>query len=112
MRHPIAFVAKMMGDDMHLRQALRQPDACQFVDWVIKKINSHINCKHWVVTPRSEVPEDTNVLASVWAIRRKCNLTTGKITKHKVHLNLHRGKQEFGMMYYDTNAPIVTWFAI
>jgi hypothetical protein len=37
---------------------------------------------------------------------------TGKITKHKARLDLHGGKQEFGMMYYHTYAPVVTWFAI
>jgi hypothetical protein len=37
---------------------------------------------------------------------------TGEITKHRARLNLHGGKQEFGMTYYDTNAPVVTWFAI
>jgi hypothetical protein len=102
----------MMGDVMHLHQALWHPNACQFVDLVIKEISGHVDCKHWVVTPRSEVPEDTNVLPSVWAVRRKCNLTTRKITKHKACLNLHGGKQEFGMTYYDTYAPVVTWFAI
>ena len=101
-----------MGDVMHLHQALRQPDARQFVDLVVKEINGHVDRKHWVVTPRSEVPKDTDVLPSVWAVRRKLNLTTGEITKHKARLNLHGGKQEFGMTYYDTYAPIVTWFAI
>ncbi len=27
-------------------------------------------------------------------------------------LNLHGGKQEFGTNYYETYAPVVTWFAI
>jgi hypothetical protein len=112
MRHPIAFLAEMMGDVMHLHQALRQPDACQFVSSVVKEINGHVDRKHWVVTPRSEVPEDTDVMPSVWAVRCKRNLTTGKITKHKARLNLHGGKQEFGMRYYDTYATVVTWFAI
>ncbi len=89
MRHPIAFLAEMMGDVMQLHQALRQPGARQFVDSVIKEINGHVDRKHWVVTPRSEVLKDTDVLPSVWAIRRKRNLMTGKITKHKAHLNLH-----------------------
>jgi hypothetical protein len=108
MHHPIAFFAEMMGDVMHLHQALWQLKACQFVDFVIMGINGHVDHKHWVVTPRSEVPKDTNVLPSVWAVRCKRNLTTGKITKHKARLNLHGGKQEFGMMYYDTYAPVVT----
>ena len=95
MRHPIAFLSKMLGNTMHLHQALRQPNSCQFVDLVIKEINGHVDRKHWEVTPRVDVPKDTNVLLSVWAIRRKRNLTTSEITKHKAGLNLHGGKQEF-----------------
>jgi len=90
MRHSIAFLFKMMGDIMHLHQALHQPDSRQFVNSVIKEINGHIDCKHWEVTPRADVPKDTNILPSVWAVKRKRNLTTGKITKHKACLNLHR----------------------
>jgi hypothetical protein len=112
MRHPIAFLAEMMGDVMHLHQALRQPNARQFVDSVVREINGHVDCKHWVVTQRSEVPKDTDVLPSVQAVRRKRNLMTGEITKHKARLNLHGRKQEFGMTYYDTYAPVVTWSAI
>jgi hypothetical protein len=45
-------------------------------------------------------------------MRCKRNLTTNKITKHKARLNLHGGKQVFGMNYFETYAPVVTWFAI
>jgi hypothetical protein len=45
-------------------------------------------------------------------VQRKRDLTTGKVTKHKARLNLHGGKQEFGMNYYETYTPVVTWFAI
>jgi hypothetical protein len=72
MRHPIAFLAEMMGDFMHLHQALWQPDACQFVNSVIKEINGHVNQKHWLVIPKEEVPEDTNIILSVWALQHKC----------------------------------------
>ncbi len=47
MRNPIAFHAKMMGDIMYYRQALKQPDASQFVDVIIKEINGHVDNKHW-----------------------------------------------------------------
>ncbi len=43
---------------------------------------------------------------------RKRNLTTNKITKRKARLNLHQGKQVYGMNYYETYASVVTWFAI
>ncbi len=45
-------------------------------------------------------------------MRCKRNLTTNEITKHKARLNLHGGKQVFGMNYFETYAPVVTWFAI
>jgi len=56
MRHPIAFLSEMLGDTMHLHQALRQPDSRKFVDSVIKEINGHVDRKHWEVTPRADVP--------------------------------------------------------
>jgi hypothetical protein len=42
----------------------------------------------------------------------KQNLTTNEIIKHKARLNLHGSKQVFGMNYFETYAPVVTWFAI
>jgi hypothetical protein len=112
MRHSIAFLAEMMGDVMYLHQALRQPDSKEFVEAVIKKVIGHVDNNHWKLIPHTEVPEGTEVVPSVWALQHKRDLTTGKVTKHKARLNLHGGKQEFGTNYYETYAPIVTWFAI
>ncbi len=58
--------------------------------------------------PHTEVPEGTEVVPSVWAMRHKQDLTTGKVTKHKARLNLHGGKQEFGTNYYKAYMPVVT----
>jgi hypothetical protein len=112
MRHPIAFLTEMIGDIMYLHQALHQPDAREFVEAVIKEVNGHIDKDHWKLIPRTKVPEGTEVVPSVWAMQRKQDLTTGKVTKHKARLNLHGGKQEFGTNYYKTYVPVVTWFAI
>jgi hypothetical protein len=112
MHHPIAFLAEMMGDIMYLHQALCQPDAREFVEAVINKGNSHIDNDHWKLIPPTKVPEGMEVVPSVWAMRCKQDLPTGRVTKHKARLNLHGGKQEFGTNYYETYAPVVTWFAI
>jgi hypothetical protein len=112
MHHSIAFLAEMMGGIIYLHQVLRQPDAREFVEAVIKDINGHIDSNHWKLIPHAEVPEGTEVVPSVWAMQRKQDLTTGRVTKHKARLNLHDGKQEFGMNYYETYLPVVTWFAI
>jgi hypothetical protein len=112
MRHPIAFHAEMMGDIMYFHQAMQQPDAGEFVKAVIKEINGHIEHKRWKLIKRTEVPEDVDVIPSVWAMRRKRDLTTNEILKYKSRLNLHGGKQVYGMNYFETYAPVVTWFAI
>ena len=112
MTDPIAFHAEMMGDIMYLHQALRQPDASEFVKAIVKEVNCHVENKNWQLIRRDEVPPDTEVVPSVWALRRKRNLITNEITKYKARLNLHGGKQIYGINYYETYAPVVTWFAI
>ena len=52
------------------------------------------------------------MLPFVWAMCRKQNLATNKITKYKARLNTHSGKQNYGVNYYETYAPIVTSFAV
>jgi hypothetical protein len=112
MHHPIAFLAEMMRDVMYLHQALHQPDSKEFVEAVIKEVNGHVDNNHWKLIPRTEVPEGTEVVPSVWAMQHKCDLTTRIVSKHKARLNLHGGKKEFGTNYYEAYAPVVTWFAI
>ena len=112
MRHPVAFLAEMCGDVMYFDQAIRQPDGKQFVEAIVKEVNGHVDNQNWRLIKRSEVPEGEPIQQSVWAMRRKRNLTTGEIVKHKARLNLHGGMQEYGVNYYDTHAPVVTWFAI
>jgi hypothetical protein len=112
MRNPIAFHAEMMGDIMYFQQALRQHDAKDFVQAVIKEINGHVDCDNWTLKKRSEVPDDVQIVPSVWSMRRKRDLTTNEIKSHKARLNLHGGKQIYVMNYFETYAPVVTWFAI
>jgi hypothetical protein len=110
MQNPIAFHAEMMGDILYLQQVLRQPDAKEIMQAVIKEVNGHVDCNNWTLKKRSKVPEDVQIIPSVWSMKR--DLTTKKIKSHKARLNLHGGKQIYGMNYYETYAPVVTWFAI
>ena len=52
------------------------------------------------------------MLPFVWAMCRKQNLATNKITKYKARFNIHGGKETYGVNYYETYAPIVTWFDV
>ncbi len=112
MRNPIAFHAKMMGDVMYFQQALQQPDAEHFIKAVIKEVNGHIDNNHWALVKQDRVPDDVQIVPSIWSMRRKRDLTANEIKSHKACLNLHGGKQVYGMNYFKTYAPVVMWFAI
>ncbi len=71
MRNPIAFHAEMMGDTMYLQQALRQPDAKKFVQVIIKEVNGHVDCNNWTLQKRNKVPEDVQIVPSVWSLQCK-----------------------------------------
>jgi hypothetical protein len=92
MRNPIAFHAKMMGDIMYSQQALQQPDAEHFIKAVIKEVNGHVDNDHWALVKQDTVPDDVQIVPSVWSMRRKHGLTTNEIKSHKARLNLHVGK--------------------
>jgi hypothetical protein len=112
MRNPIAFHAEMMGGIMYLQQVLKQPNAKEFVQAVIKEVNGHVDSNNWTLQKQSNVPEDVQIVLSVWSLQHKCDLTTNKLKSHKARLNLHGRKQVYRMNYFDTYAPVVTWFAI
>jgi hypothetical protein len=97
---------------MYFKQALNQPDAEHFAKAVIKEIYGHVHNEHWVLAKRDEVPDDAQIVPSDWSMQRKHDLTTNKIKSHKARLNLHGKKQVYGMNYFKTYAPVVTWFAI
>ena len=79
---------------------------------IAKEIADHCKRKHWVVIPRNEVPHEQDVLPAVWSMKRKRDLVTRLPTKHKARINIHGGKQEYGVNYYETFSPVVTWTTI
>jgi hypothetical protein len=79
---------------------------------VVREINDHVDNKNWELVPRDTVPEDAQIVPSVWSMQRQRDLTTNDMKSHKARLNLHGGKQVYGMNYFETYVPIVTWFAI
>jgi hypothetical protein len=112
MTDPVAFLVKTNRDTMYFDQAMREPDADEFIKAAVKEINDHIENKHWELVPRSEVPKEQRILPAVWAMKRKRDIKTQRVYKHKARLNVHGGKQEYGVNYFETFAPVVTWVAV
>jgi hypothetical protein len=112
MRNPIAFHTEMMGDILYLQQALRKHDLKQSIQAVVKEVHGHVDCKSWSLKRSSKVPEDVQIVPSVWSMQHKRDLTTNEIKSHKARMNLHGRKKIYGMNYFETYAPVVTLLAI
>jgi hypothetical protein len=78
LRNLIPFHAEMMGDIMYLQQALKQPNANKFVQAVIKEVNGPVDSNNLMLQKQSDVPEDVQIVPSVWSLRCKCDLKQTK----------------------------------
>jgi hypothetical protein len=112
MKDPVAFMYETDEETMYYDQAMRAPDRQNFVEAVVKEVNDHITSKHWILIPISQVPKGVKVLDSVWSTKRKKDIKTRKVYKHKARLNVHGGKQEFTLNFFETFSPVVNWFSV
>jgi hypothetical protein len=109
---PIAFVASNDPDVMYYDQAMKQPDADKFSKACDDEIAAHHENGHWKVVERTQIPRGTKVVPSVWSMKRKRRIDTREVYKWKARLNVHGGKQEYGVHYWETYAPVVQWTSI
>ena len=92
---------------------MKAPDQDQFKRAKDKELQNHIAHKHWeLVVPREEVPKGMRVLDMVWAMQHKRWINTCKVYKWKARLNIHGGQQQWGINYWETYAPVITWQTI
>lgn len=112
MADPIAFAASSDPDTMYLHEAMKQPDREKFIDAMVKEVNTHTERGHWEVISRSSVPDGTDILPAVWAMKRKRKILTREVYKWKARLNVHGGKQKLGINYWETYAAALKWSSI
>ena len=91
---------------------MKADDKEKFKEAMDKEFTDHCERQNWDIVPVTDVPKDEKVLDCVWAMRRKRNILTKQVYKWKARLNLHGGQQEFGVNYYDTYSPVVSWFTM
>jgi len=110
--HPISFAASSNPDILYLDDAMRAPDAAEFRKAMAQEIKSHTDNGHWQIVDKSSVPGMASILPAVWAFRRKRWIKTQEVYKWKARLNVHGGRQEHGVNYWETHAPAVGWSMI
>ncbi len=107
--NPLAYAASRDPDTMYVDQALKAPDKKDFLKAMQKEIEAHTENKHLELVQRSLVPAGTKVLPAVWAMTRKLIITTREVYKWKACLNVHGGKQEHRVNYWETYAATLLW---
>ena len=79
---------------------------------LVKEVSGHVGDGNQELILCSKVPEGMEPLQSAWDLCRKRDLVANQVNKYKAQLNLHGGKQELGVNYFETYLPAATWMAI
>jgi Reverse transcriptase (RNA-dependent DNA polymerase) len=108
----IAFRATNDPDTLYFHEILQAPDKEEFLKAMSIKIAQHNQRKNWRLVRRSKLPPHTRVLPSVWAMRRKRDLTTVEIVKWKARINVDGSKQQPAIDFEQTFASIASWASI
>lgn len=111
-KDPTAFAVSTNPDMMCCDDAMKAPDHAKFQKAMLDEVQSHTDNDHLEITHRSEVPAGQPTLPAVWAFRRKRRISTNEVHKWKSRLNVHGGKQLFGVNCWDTHAPVVGWSTV
>ena len=80
-------------------QAMKEPDCLQFREYMWYEVLLHFESGNMSLFPRKNIPERMKVLPLVWEMKRKRRIDMRKVYKWKSRLNVHGGKQEFGVNY-------------
>jgi hypothetical protein len=114
MDDPILFAMKASNDPdtLYHHQAMREPDAKQFKEAMVKEVNDHTKRGHWEPMEKKSVPEGETILPAVWAMKRKRRIATREVYKWKSRLNLGGHKMIAGRHYDESYAPSLSWSTI
>ena len=99
-------------DTMYFHQAVKEPDAKDFKEAVMKEFSTMLQKGIFRFVQRATVPEGMTLFPSVWAMKRKCRVMSREIYKWKARLNLDGSKQVAGIDHDETFAPIAQWEVI
>ena len=105
----IAFATSDNPDILYWDQAMKAHDWDKFIEAVGIKLDSHERMGNYKPILIDKVPKGTKLINMVWSMQRKRWIKTQEVYKWKACLNVHGGQQEYGVHYWDTYAPVVTW---
>ncbi len=107
-----ALAASKDPDTMYYHKAMREPDQEQFKGAMKQEVDAHTRNKVWEFIKKSAVPKGHKIMPSVWSMKRKRKIATREIYKWKARLNIDGSKQEEGVNFWETFAPVASWSTI
>ncbi len=75
------------------------------------KIHDHKKWSHRALMLCKDLPVGVKTIMAVWSFKRK-RFPDGRLNKHKAQLCTHGGQITWGLDYWDTYAPVITWASI
>ncbi len=90
---------------------LREEDNQQFFKAMAVELDDHEVQNHWTLMECNNMPPGAKTIMAIWSFKRKCFLD-GSLNKHKARLCAHGGQQTWGLDYWETYAPVVTWASV
>ena len=108
----LALKAATDPDTLYFHEAIRQPDRAHFIEAMEKEISDNNQNDNFQLVHRSTIPTGCTVLPSVWQLRRKRHLDTGKIKKYKARINVDGSRMIKHKHYDQTYSPVASWAII
>lgn len=108
----LAFKASADPDSMYHHEAMREVDSDEFRVAMRKEIDAQLDKGVLELIHRSDKPDEKPVLPSVWQMKRKRDIVTREVKKHKARLNLDGSKMVKKRDYDQTYAPVASWGVI
>ena len=92
---------------------MKEPDAERFMDGMQQEVDRQFTDGNFsLVIHRSKIPKGEKIFPGVWQMRRKRDIKTREIKKHKARLNFDGSRMEKGKHYDQTYAPVASWASI
>ena len=93
------------------KEAMKIKSKTNFIQVMEHEIKNHTSRNHLKCLPMNEVPCD-KILRSTWTFLIKRNSFTGSIINFKARFCTYGKREELGINYNETCAPVVKWNTI
>ena len=114
---------KINNEIYTLKKMIQQPDRKHFEQAMFEEVKAMFDNAIWEKVSRESMYQYYNDLRKsgqdikrqqiimIWSFKRKRH-PDGRLSKYKARLCCHGGQQQWGVQYWETYSPVVSWMAV